>query len=121
MKVTVNQIVSAQPTLKKLTGQDMPISIAISLLKVCKDTAIHVEAFQKKQLVLFETFGDKSEDETQWIVSEEKKEDYFEALTEVIETEVELDFEKVDASALEKAGVKLSVNDMAGVEWLIAA
>ena len=119
MKVTVNQVVSAQPTLKKLTGQDMPISMAISLLKVCKDTAVHVEAFQAKQLALFENFGDKNEDETQWVVSEERKEEYFEALKEVLDTEVELDFSPVSAVALEDAGVKISVNDMAGVEWLV--
>lgn len=114
----LNEIINAQPALQKMTTLELPIGAAIKVLKMCKDTAVHVEAFQAKQKKLFEKYGEADpETEGRLVIKDEHTEVFTKEINKVLATEIELEFEKVPVVDFGEA--TLTVADLNRIEWFI--
>jgi len=113
----LGEIVNAQPTLQKLTQVELPIATAIAVLKICKDTADHVQVFQKKQRDLFEKHGKQDEEKDQLVIPKEDAEKFQKIMQKLMDTPVELDFKTLPIESF--GDVKLTVSEVSQISWLL--
>lgn len=111
------QIIRAQGVLKRLANVDLPLATSLKVLKVCRDTQDHTKLFQEKHKALFDTFGEKGEGD-QIIVPEKKREEFNQELENLLETEVELEFDELSIDAF--GDLKLKASELEQMSWMIA-
>ncbi|MCP3674512.1 MAG: hypothetical protein GY829_08605 [Gammaproteobacteria bacterium] len=116
----LNAIINAQPMLGQLTTLALPIEATIGVLALCRDTAIYVEAFQKRQKMLFEKYGEKDpNDSTRHIIKSKYDEVFQKEITKILNAECKLKFDKIRISDLQDAGVKMNAHEVRTIEWFL--
>lgn len=94
-------------------GKELPYTVARALSKNYTLVADEVKIFEEQRKNII---GDKDYDN----LTDEEKNDLNAKFTDLLETEVNIDFIKYDESVLEKCNADLSVKDMILLEYFIA-
>ena len=103
------EIINAIPALNKLGNSDMKISEAYKLQKLLTAIQTEINFFNKNQLKIIEENG-VIKDSGEFIIDEDKREIYAEAMDELAQTDVEVVFSKMRISVTEK--IQISANDI---------
>ena len=110
MKTTLNQLLNCRGSLAKLAQKDVPIRVAFRLSKLIKMVEKELVSFEEMRAKLLAKYeippGGKIEDQ-------EKQEKFNKEFIELLNMEVELDFEPVLLSELGTGEINLSTFDIA--------
>lgn len=117
MKIKFYDIKNSEETLNKLMNQDLPFKYARKLQKNLKRINDELMFFEGKRKELLEKYGEISDNILR--VKEENKEKYLEEYKEMLNTEIELDIEKIPISFLENSNIKLSPYDINNLEFIL--
>jgi hypothetical protein len=115
MTVTVATLKNAEPGLIKLSNSALPINIAFRVSKVLKSIAKELALFEESRMKLVKKYGVTNEETSEISVSEENMEAFFKEISELLEEEVELSFNKIDINSIPDS-VTLSPNEVSALE-----
>ena len=114
----VIDVVNATPVVQSLIGTKMSFGTAYRIKKIVDEVAVVSEQFEARRKELLDEYGTLSEDETQYEFPEDEKRTAFEdAMSEILEEDVDLDIKKVSIDALD--GVDIEPANIALIEFMI--
>jgi hypothetical protein len=116
MMITLGALVSSRAALQNLFAQPLPAKSSFQLQKTLKVVNLNLEVFETTLKSLCERYG-TTEDGTTYKFAPENQIAMQKETDDLQGAEVELPDYKI--SQWELDGVKLSVLDMASLEWLI--
>jgi len=117
MKIKFYDIKNSEETLNKLMNQDLPFKYARKLQKNLKRINDELIFFEEKRKELLEKYGEVTDNILR--VKNENKEKYLEEYKEMLNTEIDLDIEKIPISFLDNSNIKLSPYDINNLEFIL--
>jgi len=117
MKVKLFEIYSSVPVMNKVLETELPANIAFQLTKLLKTLNEEVKVIEDQRVKLVSKYGEKGENETV-SVSEEKKQEFLKEFSELLETEIELNWTPISVEKV--SSLNLSTNDMLKIQFLFA-
>ena len=121
IKVKISDLLNATETLQKLAQKDFKAKLAWTISKLLKQAEAEIQSFNETRMTLVKKYGEK--DENDELVTDEKGNckitqgninDFSNELDELLNTEVEINANKIQMSLLED--VKFTPADMAVLE-----
>jgi hypothetical protein len=115
MKIKLGELKSIEESLKTLINMTLPIKVSYSLGKVLKKISNELVFFEEEKNKLIRTYGTENVEKNVIEVTDPKKiPDFTEKVKELLDIDVDLEFEKIDLALLE--GKELSPADMINLE-----
>ena len=121
IKVKISELVNSTETLQKLSQKDFKAKLAWSIARLLKAAEAEIQSFNETRMNLIKKYGDK--DETGELITDEKGnckinnseiEQFSNELGELMNTEVEINANKIDIGLLED--VEFTPSEMAILE-----
>lgn len=110
-------VVNSQQALGKLYTQDLPIRVSYKLKKLITAVDIELKEFGEFRNKLLEKYGKKTGEDS-YIVGPDEGPAFTAELQELLETEVELEVPQFTLEEI--ADAKLSVQDLASLDFMIS-
>jgi len=117
MKTTVEKLLGAKPVLNKIFSSPMDFKTAYRLKRIAEKVNSGLKDFDTVKDELVTKFGEVKEGRVS--VPPASMEKFQEAMKPVFEKEIDLDIELIPISMLEKAGLRLSANDLISLDKFI--
>lgn len=121
IKVKISDLLNATETLQKLAQKDFKAKLAWTISKLLKQAEAEIQSFNETRMTLVKKYGEK--DENDELITDDKGnckivqeciDDFSNELDELLNTEVEINANKIQMSLLED--VKFTPADMAVLE-----
>ena len=119
--IKISDLLNSTDTLQKLAQKDFKAKLAWSIARLLKEAEKEIQQFNETRMTLIKKYGEK--DDTGELVTDEKGnckiendclEEFSNQLNELIETEVEINANKIRMELLEE--VDFTPADMAALE-----
>jgi len=117
MKVRLIDVYNSVQVINKILDTQLPVTIAFQLTKLIKNLDNEVKIVEEQRVKLVSKYGEEIEDKG-FTVSEANKEAFLKEFTELLESEIEINWNPVDISKFE--GLNLSPNDLMKVSFLFS-
>lgn len=117
MKVKIQDIVAAAPTIQKLSGISLPVKVSYNIARNLKKIQRELEPFEKARIELVRKHGNEDE-EGKLVVKEENMQEFYKEMTELLEEEIEIDIRSIDIEGLAK--IELSPTEMQLIDFMLA-
>lgn len=117
MKVKLFEIYSSVPVMNKILDAELPATVAFQLTKLLKTLNDEIKVIEEQRVKLVSKHGQKSGDDN-LTVPDTNKEAFLKEFSELLDTEIELNWTPVSVSKFE--GLNLSANDLLKVAFLFA-
>ena len=121
IKVKIADLLNSTETLQKLSQQDFKAKLAWSIARLLKSAESEIQSFNETRMNLIRKYGEKDEngelitdDKNNCKIKNEVIEQFSAELNELINTEVEINANKIDIKLLED--INFTPNDMAVLE-----
>lgn len=114
MKMTLAEIKSIEESLAKLFDKELNIKIAYKLSSLLKKLSGEVKLLEENRVKLVQKHGKKDEETQQVTVAPESAEAFYKEFSELMQIEVELDFEPIPLDAF--GDITLSASDILKLE-----
>lgn len=95
MRVTLGQIKIAESALMNLSNQALPIQTSYKISRVIKQVVSEIADLEKHRIILVEQYGTQDVDTTTITVAPENIREFTEAIRPLLETEINLNFDKM--------------------------
>ena len=118
MKVTLMEVSVIKDTIRKVLTYPLDFKLSYRLNKITKKLQSMLEDIEKKRLALVDEMGVVNEKDQTRNVPEDKREEFYNKLTEYLKTEVEADIQLIPYELL--VPMKLSADDVGKLEKFIA-
>lgn len=115
MKVKLFEIYSSVPVMNKILEATLPATVSFQLTKLLKTLNEEIKIIEEQRVKLVTKYGENGENEAV-TVSDSKKEEFLKEFSELLESEIELNWQPLSISNFD--GLNLSVNDMLKVQFL---
>lgn len=121
IKVKISDLLNATETLQKLAQKDFKAKLAWTISKLLKQAEAEIQSFNETRMTLVKKYGEK--DENDELITDDKGnckivqeciDDFSNELDELLNTEVEINANKIQMNLLED--VKFTPADMAVLE-----
>jgi hypothetical protein len=126
MKISLNKVLAAVPTLRTLQSQRLPAGQAYKLALLISELDKHLQTYQDTVQKVLAKYGKQEEDK--WVFLKDDGSPDQEAIAavnreiqELGQEEIELPDYTLSLRALERAGVELSATEIASIFWLLDA
>ena len=116
MKVKLIDIYNSVPVMNKILETPMNASLAFQLTRLLKVLNDEMKSIEEQRIKLVEKYGTKNDGEEAVVVSDENKEKFMGEFSELLNTDVELNWQPLSVNKVET--LQLTVNDMARVQFL---
>jgi len=116
IKTKLGILKQSEKALSKLMNANLDIKIAYTLGRIANKIGQELKTVEDLRVKLVEKYGDKDE-KGQHVVPEDKKEEFWTEYSELLEAEVELDFNKITLEKLAK--VNMTPAEMIYLDYLI--
>ena len=122
--ITINDLLNSVETLQKIAQKDFKAKLAWSIARLLKSAETEIQSFNETRMNLIKKYGEK--DENGELVTDEKGnckimtenvDTFTEELNELINTEVEINANKIDFNLLEN--IDFTPSDMTALEPFI--
>lgn len=122
--ITINDLLNSVETLQKIAQKDFKAKLAWSIARLLKSAETEIQAFNETRMNLIKKYGEK--DENGELITDEKGNckimtenvnTFTEELNELINTEVEINANKIDFNLLEN--IDFTPSDMTALEPFI--
>lgn len=100
MNIKIKEIVSNVENIKELQSIKLPIKISYKLSKLIGKIQPELDIYNEKRDELVKEYGDKQEDDTFKVTDPNKIKSFIEKINDLVEIEVEIDFEPIDIEDL---------------------
>ena len=118
MKVKLGQLKISEKALLNLSQQPLSITVAFQISQLIKQVAPELQELESQRLRLIEKYGTKNaEDDTITVLSDNIA-SFAQELSPLLETEIDLNFEKIPLSQINE-DVKISSADLIALEPFI--
>lgn len=117
VKIKLSQLVSSAESLGRLGGQPLPARQAFLLGKTLKAVNSELESYNATRLETCKRFGTEDKKKGQFEIPEENLEAFNKEFQDLLNTEVELNVDKLKLADLGNAN--LSGSDVVVLDWLI--
>lgn len=117
MKVKLVDIYNSVPVLNKILETPLPASISFQLSKLLKTLNDEMKSIEEQRVKLVEKHG-STNNNGETMVSEDKKQEFLQEFSDLLNTEVEVTWQPLSASKFD--ALQLSVNEMTRVQFLFA-
>ena len=121
INVKISDLLNATETLQKLAQKDFKAKLAWTISKLLKQAEVEIQSFNETRMTLVKKYGEKDEndelitdDKGNCKIVQESIDDFSNELDELLNTEVEINANKIQMSLLED--VKFTPADMAVLE-----
>ena len=121
IKVKISDLLNATETLQKLAQKDFKAKLAWTISKLLKQAETEIQSFNETRMTLVKKYGEK--DENDELITDDKGnckivqeciDDFSNELDELLNTEVEINANKIQMSLLED--IEFTPADMAVLE-----
>lgn len=122
--ITINDLLNSVETLQKIAQKDFKAKLAWSIARLLKSAETEIQSFNETRMNLIKKYGEK--DENGELITDEKNnckiktedvDTFTEELNELINTEVEINANKIDFNLLEN--IDFTPSDMTALEPFI--
>lgn len=122
--ITINDLLNSVETLQKIAQKDFKAKLAWSIARILKSAEVEIQSFNDTRMNLIKKYGEK--DEKGELITDEKNnckimpentETFTEELNELINTEVEINANKINFNLFEN--IDFTPSDMAALEPFI--
>ena len=100
MKIKLSEIVNSTNRIKELLEIKMPIKVSYRINRIVDKLQPILATYDKKRNELVTEYGEKQENDTIQVTDPEKMKVFIEKITEILEVEEEVDFEKIPVDSL---------------------
>ena|SRR3990167_284432 len=100
MKTKLGVIVSDLENLKELQAIKMPVKISYRLKRLVYKLQPILKSYDEKRNELVKEFGEEDEEKKIWNVKKESLPEFYAKLQELLDTDEEIDFEKIKIGEL---------------------
>lgn len=102
MKLTIKQVTNCLPAIKKIVNAEIPIKVAFAFNGIVEQIENNIKFFEEKRNDLIEKYGTKDKDgKIQVKPKSSKMKPFWKDLNELLDLEVDFDFEPVSIETLE--------------------
>lgn len=102
MKLTIRQIHESLPAIKKIIKAEIPIKVAFAFNGLVEQVDNNIKFFEEKRNAAIEKFGSKNKAGQMEVKSKSPKyKPFIKAINEVLDLEIDFDFEPVQVEYLE--------------------
>lgn len=115
MQVKLSEVYNSIEPLNRLSELQLPLTISYKLVKIVKKLSEEVESIEKMRQKLIKKHG-KEDENKNIIVPEERKQDFINEFTTLLNSKIKLDFEQI--SSQEIKDITMSVSDMSRLHFL---
>jgi hypothetical protein len=115
MQVKLSEVYNCIEPLNKLSELQLPLTVSYKLVKIVKKISDEIESIEKMRQKLIKKHG-KEDESGNITVSEEKKTEFVNEFTTLLNTKIKLDFEPI--SLQEIKDLTMSVSDMGRLQFL---
>lgn len=115
MQVKLSEVYNSIEPLNKLSEMQLPLTVSYKLVKIVKKLNDEIESIEKMRQKLIKKHG-KEEENGAVTVPEEKKQDFINEFTTLLNTKIKLDFEPISLQELKD--LTMSVSDMGRLHFL---
>lgn len=122
--ITINDLLNSVETLQKIAQKDFKAKLAWSIARLLKSAETEIQSFNETRMNLIKKYGEK--DENGELITDEKNnckiktedvDTFTDELNELINTEVEINANKIDFNLLEN--IDFTPSDMTALEPFI--
>jgi hypothetical protein len=117
MKVKLFDVYNSVNVMNKVLDAQLPISVSFQLTKLVKTLNEEVKMIEEERVKLVKKYSETDKD-GESTVSEDKKQNFLKDFSELLETEVDLNWTPVSVSKLENLNV--SVNELSKIQYLFS-
>lgn len=116
MKLTLGNLLAAQPALKKLLNTDMPVTTAFKLSKVAKDIDKEFAEYEEQRVKLVQKYG-AADDQGNVSVKDEYIQTFMDDISKLHAIECELPGDPIGVDQLGE--IKMTAAEMAALDGVI--
>ena len=116
MKVKLSQIYRAEPVVRKLTGQQMPIRTAYRIHKAIQNLRDEYVRIEQLRMDLVKKHGEEKEQKLQ--VKEENVLEFAKEFGKLLEEEIDIEFDYIDINSLPES-LQITVQDLDAISFLL--
>ena len=118
MKVTIGQLKLSEPSLIKLSQQDLPVAMAFQLSRLIRQIAPELNSLEETRQKLVSKYGVPDLSTGQTVVQEEQVQKFTDEIKPILDTEIQIDFEKIPLSKIPEK-IQLSCTDIMALDPFI--
>ena len=115
MKVKLSEVYNSIETLNKLMQIELPITVSFKLIKLLKKLNDEVAVIEQSRVKLVKKYSPDGKDEN-LTVPEDKREEFFKEFSELLTTEVTVDFEPISVNSL--PNINMSVTELGKIDYI---
>lgn len=119
--ITINDLINSTETLQKLSQKDFKAKLAWSIARLLKAAEIEIQSFNDTRMSLIKKYGEKDEqgelitdDKGNCKIENDKIEAFTNELNELLNSEIEINANKIDFNLLEN--IDFTPSDIAALE-----
>ena len=119
--ITINNLINSTETLQKLSQQDFKAKLAWSIARLLKAAEVEIQSFNDTRMSLIKKYGEKDEqgelitdDKGNCKIENDKIEAFTNELNELLNSEIEINANKIDFNLLEN--IDFTPSDIAMLE-----
>jgi len=103
MKIKLSQIVNSVESLNKIVEIKLPVKVAYKVNRLINKINPELKTYNESRETLVKEYGDEQEDGSWKVVDPVKLNEFAIKLTELLEVEIEVEFEKIKIEDLGEA------------------
>ena len=118
MKITIGQLKLSEESLVKFSKQDIPVQMAFQLSRLIRKIVPELQSLEEARQTLVHKFGEVDLESGQTTVPQSKISEFTQEIKPILDTEVEMPFDKIPFSKIPET-VLLSSSDLIALEPFI--
>lgn len=115
MKVKLGDVYVSVNVLNKILDTELPVTVSYKMMKLVNKLNDELKTIEDQRVKLVKKYST----EEQGTVSEDNKNKFLQEFSVLLETEIDLDWEKIPLKTLDN-NLKLSVNDLSKVQYIFS-
>ena len=115
MKVKLGDVYVSVNVLNKILDTELPVTVSYKMMKLVNKLNDELKTIENQRVKLVKKYST----EEQGTVSEDNKNKFLQEFSVLLETEIDLDWEKIPLKTLDN-NLKLSVNDLTKVQYIFS-
>jgi hypothetical protein len=115
MKVKLGDVYVSVGVLNKILDTELPVTVSYKMMKLVNKLNEELKTVEEQRVKLVKKYSSSTEN----TVSEDNKNNFLQEFSTLLESEIDLDWEKIALKTLDK-DIKLSVNDLSKVQYLFS-
>ena len=116
MKVSIREIYASRTSLGKLAQAQLPVKLSYDLAKLLKKLNDEYTLIEDQRVALVKKHGEEIDGGEFTIANDEQKENFLNEFNELLDNDIEVDFEKINVDQL--GNISISPNELSSLSFI---